>query len=201
MRDLTDFLPHVMLHAMACADPVAVKYLREAAVEFCTRTRVWRETDEFTTVADDIEVVCVPPYAALHEIEAAWFNGYELEAARFKQTFGPDEQEGGQPRWITQVAPDRVSLVPKGAGLLRISMFLKPAEDTEVVPAFLFDHFAREIGWGALRDLKMLPNQPFSDPQMGMAFGARFEAALNRFSAANIRGQQRAKGRANARYF
>lgn len=171
-------------------------------MEFCTRTRIWRETDEFTTIAEDIEVLCVPPYAALHEIEAAWFDGSALEPARFKHTFAPGEEDGsGQPRWITQVAPDRVSLVPKGAGLLRISMFLKPAEDADAVPAFLFDHHAREIGWGALREIKLLPDQPFSDPNMAMLFSQRFEQAMNRHATTNIRGQQRAKGRANASYF
>lgn len=186
---------------MACAEPLAVKYLREAAMEFCTRTRIWRETDEFTTVASDIEVLCVPPMAALHEIEAAWFDESPLEPARFKQTFAPGEEDGGLPRWITQVAPDRVSLVPKGAGTLRISMFLKPAEDADVVPDFLYDHHAREIGWGALREIKLLPGQPFTDPSMAGLFAQRFEAALNRHATTNIRGQQRAKGRANASYF
>ena len=186
---------------MACPEPVAVKYLREAAQEFCARTRMWRETDEFTTIADDIEVLCVPPYAALHEIERAWFNGCDLEPVPFSRAFAPDEAQGDAPRWITQVGPDRLSLVPAGAGTLRVSMFLKPAEDAEIVPDFLFDHHAREIGWGALREIKLLPNQPFADPNMALMFGARFESALNRHFTANIRGQHRAKGRARGNYF
>lgn len=186
---------------MACAEPIAVKYLRQAAMEFCTRTRIWRETDEFATVATDIEVLCVPPMAALHEIEAAWFDGSRLEPAQFKQAFAPGMDDGGLPRWITQAGPDRVSLVPRGTGTLRISMFLKPAEDAEVVPGFLYDHHAEAIGWGALREIKLLPNQPFTDPSMAGLFAQRFEAAMNRHAAMNIRGQQRARGGARASYF
>lgn len=200
MRDLLDFLPHVLPQAMSCPDPVAVKYLREAAQEFCTRTRIWREEDTFPTVADEVEVVCVPPYAALHEIDEARFDNRRLEPKRYDEVFGR-APAGAEPIYITQAGPDRVSLVPPGNGMLSICMFLKPAEDADLVPDMLFDHHARAIGWGALREVLMLPNQPFSDPQKAMMFGARFEQHINRHFAANIVGQHRARGRAHARYF
>ena len=200
MRDLLDFLPHVLPHAMACPDPVAVKYLREAAQEFCARTRIWRETDEFPTLPDEEEVLCVPPYAALHEIDEAWFDTGRLEPKRFDEVFGRDEGDG-QPRYITQAGPDRVKIVPHAVGTMRVSMFLKPAEGADVVPDMLFDHHARTIGWGALREVLMLPNQPFSDPQKALMFGARFDQAVNRHFAANLTGQHRARGHARGRYF
>lgn len=200
MRDLLDFLPHVLPHAMACPDPVAVKFLREAAQEFCARTRIWRQTDEFPSSAEEDEIICVPPHASLHEIDEAWMDNARLTPRRFDEVFGRDIAPG-QPKFITQAGPDRVSLTPRGAGTLRISMFLKPAEGADLVPAMLYDHHARTIGWGALREVLMLPNQPFSDPQKSLMFGARFDQAVNRHFATNIVGQHRARGRANAQFF
>lgn len=198
MTDLETLLPHVLPSATTCPEPMAIHALREAAIVFCERTGAWRENDEFTTTGHEIEVMCVPPYAALHKIEAASFNGCRLEPITFAQSM--DMQSDGPPAYITQAQPDAVRVVPPARGLLRVSMLLKPSADAEMIPSFLATHHGRDIAHGALGTLLILPNQPFTNPGLGGYFTQVFERACDRHFARNLTGQQRARIRTTARY-
>lgn len=201
MRDLSDFLSYVLPHAPACPEPVAVQYLRVAATEWCERTRCWRETDELPTAAYEIEVLCVPPFSSLHEIEAAWFDGRPLTPKSFHEAWPDDRGDtGARPRWITQAQPNTVRLIPRGTGTLRISMFLKPAPDADVVPGFLFDQWVQPLADGALARILALPDPAYANPTAAVVYRSAFDAAANRNFAANIRGQQRASSRARAQF-
>lgn len=198
MAYLSDFFPMVLSSAPACPDPTAEQWIRQAAIEFCTRTRVWRETDEFEADGHPIEVVAVPANAALHEIEAAWFNGHELEAARYK-TVGT--LSGGTPRYLTQIGPDRFNLTPPEAGTFRVNMFLKPSREADELPDFLLEHYEQTIADGALARILSLPEQGWTNPQLAAAHRQSFDADVNRLSASNIRGQQRAPVRSRSQFF
>jgi len=198
MRDIEELLPKVIQYAPGCPDITAVDHLRDAAIQLCERTRCWRVQDEFQTSGLESEVFCVPDCASLYQIEKAWFNEMELEARspHLDMLF----HDCGQPRFISQVSPNSIRLEPFGRGTLHLSMYLKPSPNAEVLPCFLFDQFARALGDGALSTLLLLPNQPFSNPQLGMAFAAKFEAVLDKNFAFNLRGQQRAPVRTKPRY-
>ena len=66
---------------------------------------------------------------------------------------------------------------------------------------FFFDQFPRALADGALGSLLLLPNQPFTNPQLGVVFANKFQAVLDRNFAFNMRGQQRASKRTKPNYF
>ena len=200
MRELEDFFPHIQLFAPACPEPTANKFVREAAMEFCRRTRAWRETDTFPLAGHEIETMCVPPHSELFEIEAAWIDGEQLTPARYSNV-AMLAHESGKPKYISQTSPNSIRLFPPGPGDLTISMFLVPAQEAEFLPDFLFDQYAQVISWGALREICLLPNQPFTNPDMATMFAGRFEVACNRNFAMNIKGQQRARARTRPNFF
>ena len=199
MREIEDFLPQVMPYAPGCAEPVAVQHLRDAAIRLCERTRCWRHIDTFQTTGQEHEILAVPSEANLFEIEWARFNDRLLEPKT------PDGeklfQDNGDPRYITQVNPDCVSIEPHGIGDLTISMFLKPSQSADQLPSFMMSQFARALGDGALSTLLLLPNQPFTNPQMAMVFESKFQTVLDRNFAYNMRGQERARKRTKPSYF
>lgn len=203
MRDLSDFLPKVMPFALNCPEPAAIEALRDAAQEWCRRTRMWREWDEFQTTGEDIESVSVPPGAQIFEIEQAWFDGRPLTPGRFDRTVSPwgDREDGGYPRCITTVRANEIMLRPRCVGMLRISMFMMPSEDGDTVPDELFDRHASEMGKGALAKLLLLPNQPYTNPKMAMLFRQEFDRAADANFGANLRGQQRANVRTRPSFF
>lgn len=201
MQDIEDLLPHVLPYAPGCAEPTAVQHLRDAAVRFCERTRCWRFIDKFQTQGEHHEIMAVPANAVLFEIEWAKFDEHELEPI----TPHPDtwhNQDGyTQPRYITQVNPNCVSLEPHAVGDLEISMFLKPSPVAEEIPSFMVTDFGRNLADGALSTLLLIPNQPFTNPQMAAVFEGKFQTALDRNFAHNMRGQQRARKRTKPNYF
>lgn len=190
MTALEAFFPFVLPFAPACPDPLAEQCLRIAATEFCQRTRLWRAVDRFATDGQPIDVVVVPAGASLFEIERAWFNDTILEPARFADVWRPSDT--GQPRWITQVVPGTLHLVPPGAGEFRISMILVPDIAADELPDFLFTGFAREIAAGAIAQILMLPGQTWTSPELAAIKRAEFSSAMDRNFAANLKGQQRA---------
>jgi len=193
MREIDDLLSKVIPYAPNCPEPMAVEHLREAAINLCKATRCWREVESFTTTGDDIEVMCVPPYASLFQMEWARFNDRVLEPV----SAGPDilTHEDGLPFSYTQRTPNSIIIDPPAPGLLTLSMFLMPAPDATDLPEFMFDQFSTALGHGALSTLLLLPNQPFSNPQYAMMFEQKFQAVLDRNFAFNMQGQQRARKR------
>lgn len=198
MRELRHFLRFVLPYAPACPDPMAEQHILSAAREFCEATRCWRETDTIPIHGHAIEVVCVPPYAALHEIEDAKFDGRPLERVAFKDSLHGAE---GLPEQIMQTSMNTISIAPAACGQLTISLFLKPALDTDILPDFLYEQWAEQIGYGAVARILDLPDMPFSNPSAALTYRVLFERAKDSNFNASRRGQQRAPVRTRSRFF
>lgn len=201
MREIEDLLNQVMPYAPGCAEPTAIHHLRDAAVRFCERTRCWRHIDTFQTRNTHHEVMAVPSQAVLYEVEWAKFDGRELECTTPDiRTWHKQEEAYAFPRYLTQVNPTCLSIEPHAQGELSISAYLKPSPTADLLPDFLVTHFGQDLAHGALATLLLLPNQPFSNPQLAMAFEAKFQASLDKNFDFNLRGQQRARKHTRARY-
>lgn len=213
---LSEFLPYVIPHCPACPDPVAEFLLRQAAIEFCERTRCWRYV---TSVEITAATVDLPALAntEVDEIEEATHNGVRLSPTTYLESL-PVGLYGAQadaaPKWITQVGPGSMIVSPFLAGTLRLSLILKPQSGVamgfdpddplrdakNVVPAFILSHHAATIAAGALARILMLPGQPFTEPGMAAVKRAEFDAATNSLAAKFQKGQQRAPLRTTARW-
>lgn len=208
MKDLDDFLPYIRMYAPGVGDPAAFFGIRQAAIEFCERTRIWQFEDNWNVAADDCEGVLAPAGADIHEIDKVWFNGVELRKVtpQWMDEFvsnwrSGNEKPTGQPSYVTQTAPNSIILVPFGSGSVKVSLYLKPSQDCDQLPDFLVDQYREAICMGALARILLIPNQSFTNPDMGVAFGQSFQSKLDSKSTKGITGQQRAPVRTKASYF
>lgn len=222
-RHLRDFLPLVLPHAPQCPGPVALQYLRLAAVEWCERTRCWREVVT-TAIAQQNAAIVAPVYATIHEIEQAEFTStttgpIKLTPTQFSSLtmseLADTTAEAGAPRYITQSSPNTVAVYPYQAGSLEMSLFLKPVSGTEygtnpadplqdkfnVVPAHIFTQSAEKVAWGALGRLLNLAKSDWYDPQNAAIFFAKFNDACDDSFRSELRGQHRAPVRTRASFF
>lgn len=206
MRPIGELMPFIMPYAPGCPEPSAYNGIRRAAIEFCETTRLWRGNDSIAVTPDSCNVVCAPCGAVLYEIESAQFNAYPLEAVSIPwldearpQWRDADETDG--PRWITQTQPDTLTVVPPSTGTLKVRTTLRPSDDAEELPDFLLKHYSQVLADGALREILMIPGKQFSNPQMAVYYGNRFDRHLGQLSNANIKGQQRAPTRARPHWF
>lgn len=205
MTDLEAFLPQVMPYAPGCPEPTALAAIIKAAQDFCERTKLWRDKDQFTVTPTSCNVVCVPDGADLFEIEQATLNGYLLEPITQADLNSrlPDwrTREETQGRWITQTEPGSVMVVPRSTGTLFLATVLRPANDAEQMPDFIAQHYLRVIADGALAEILMTPGQPFTAPDRAQFYSMRFEQRLGELSTRSIQGQQRARLRTKASWF
>jgi hypothetical protein len=205
MIELDVFLPKILPRVEGAARPAVYDAIRVAAQEFCTRTRLWRETDTLQTVSDDLDIVAVPQGAVLFEIESARFEGHELEpqsiswlddnVARWR------ESTADMPRHITQTEPDTVRLVPMATGTLDLSLYLKPADDAGYLPDWMGNHYKQVIADGALAELLTMPGQAYTSPELAMFYSDRFDKRVTLLSSANLKGQQKARVRTKPHFF
>ena len=207
MTELDVFLPNIRLYAPGVADPTAYFAIRQAAIEFCERTRVWRFEDEFNVTEDDAEGLFAPGGSVILDIDGVWFDGKKLKPKTPKQLDDTmpawrsgAEKPTGDPSYVTQTAPNTITLVPFRAGSVKLSLFLKPAQDAEELPDFLADQYRETIAWGALARILLIPNQSFTNPEMGAAFGQVFQQKMDGKSTIGITGQQRAPVRTRASF-
>lgn len=207
MKSLDEFLPNIRMYAPGVADPTAYFAIRQAAIEFCERTRAWRYADEFDVKIDDAEGLYAPSSSVIHEIDNVWFDGVKLTPKTPEQldTLVSDWRSGaarptGQPNYVTQLEQNTITLVPFGAGTVKLALFLKPSQDADDLPDFLADQHRETIAWGALARILLIPNQSFTSPEMGSAFGQAFQGKLDGKSNLGITGQQRAPVRTKASF-
>lgn len=170
--------------------------------EFQATTGAYPSGGQFTGLA----------VAAIHEFEFAEFNGQRLTPIQFTSMNATTE---GQPRYITQVSPGTIALLPWSTGTLSMSMFLKPVSASEfgtysadplfdrynVVPDHFVTMHGTTLAAGALSRILSIPDEPWTDEKKAMLYRAEFESKLNTSFRGNMRGQQRAPIRTPYRDF
>lgn len=204
---LDGLLPLAQPQANGCPAFIITQAARQAAVEFCERTRCWRHKMAFDA-AGPLVPDLIPLEAVIWEIEAASANGQPLSAVQHTDV-AADGITVGTPRYISQTNPWGVVIHPfpeTGPVQIEMSVFLKPRSDhivgldpenplldsLNVVPEWMMQQHAERLVDGALSRVLMLEGEPWYSPQRAAYHREKFDAALRRNFAANMRGQQRA---------
>ena len=213
---ISDLLPYILPHAPTVPTPFAEFQARLAAIEFCERTRCWRQI--INTVVDATGRACITAHTAtIHEFEEATLDGVSLTPTQFTEA-EPGQLTGvsqeGQAKYITQITPGEVLVYPIQSGDLRVSCFLKPRhgqsmgtdaenplnDEYNVIPDFMVKQYAAALADGALARIMSTPKQDFTDLSLSVFHRGEFEKACNGHFGANMRGQQRAPKRVKARW-
>ena len=213
MKTLQDFLPFVLPLLPSAPEPVVIIALRNAAIRFCERSRAWRHVVEIETDGNEYETITIPDQSSLFEIEEAWFKTTDgnwrgpLKRIQFSKINADDlpsvgdTPTGSPPECISQQSHDKLVVYPIAAGTLRVSAFVTPSQSAVLVPDFLYDRYAQVIADGALAHLLMIPEQPYTNAQLGVIKESSFDEFCDHKFNHNIRGQQRASGRVRSSFF
>lgn len=211
MTQIVDLLPYVTPFATSVPEPVAVHYIRQSLIEFCMRTRSWRDVEEFDVTGENEEKLPLPGQSALFEIEHAWFRSsdtarwQDLDVKPFtaldQSFYDVPATEKTQALYLSQVSYDSVTLLPLATGFCKISMFLMPAQAADTFPSHIFKRFAQVISDGALAKILLIPEQPYTNPALAGVKDVAFNQACDAAFALNIRGQQRAHLRVKSSFF
>lgn len=204
MIDFDVFMPLIRPRAQGVPDPIAVNAIRQAAIEFCIRTKLWRSTDTF--YATNIDDIVVPNESELIEVTDARFDGVALEPISFDEmnrrfpSIDWQNMTGDNPQYFTQIDIGTIKFVPTCEGYVELSLLLKPSYTAKQLPDFLVQH-KQTIADGALAEILTIPNQTYTNADLAMFHSGRFNAQLDRLSSMGINGQIRAPIRSKSSFF
>lgn len=207
MKPFDAFMTLITPYAKGVPIATANNCIRLAAIEFCEKTRLWKYNDSFTVNPTDYEVLCAPEGAIVHEIESSRFNGRLIDRKLPAQMdaehpgWRTDTTVAQASRFITQLETGTFILYPRAAGVLDMSLWLKPTADASILPDFLVEQYRNVIAEGALSYILMTPGQPFSSPDLAQFYGLKFQNQLGTLGFKSTVGQQRARPRVKATFY
>lgn len=206
----TALVPDVLAHLTADpSDPVTEGAVRNAVIEFCARSRIWR------AYADGIDVVAgegsydieLPSGADLACVLSATLDGMPLDLE------SPDRLDAAAPTWRTDTGAGRrltqtdmasvlVTPVPAAAiatGLV-LSYALMPKRSASVFPDWIAAQHWEGLTAGAMYRLMLMRGRPWSDEKTGIEKRQQFNTAISSAKESATRGLSRAPTRTTSQH-
>jgi len=178
----SEFHPHLFVSVMGCSIPLADHEIRNAAIDFLTRTRAWCVwLDPITTVADvreyDFEL---PSNSDVVRVERATVGGNPVTVSSYRSSItNPATSASGSGELYTVDTKTFVLTDSYSAGQsLEIQASLRPSRTATGIENFLFDQFYLNILEGAKARLLSLSGTPFYNPQLAQDCKVAFEDAI-----------------------
>jgi hypothetical protein len=202
---LTDFLPEVMQYVPDVPEFVALNSLRNAAIEFCEKTRVIQVDIDPITLQDNKAsyIIQTPPDMKFVDLVEAYIGDRLIipksseELARIYRATDWRSLKGST-AYITRVVYPEIQLVPYletvTDEILRIRASLAPTRDATEVPESLYQEFVEQISYGARGRLYGTPKQSYTDKTMAREYLMMFRSAIGEVKTRVNRGLTRASG-------
>ena len=182
------FLPEVLQYVPDVPEEVALNAIRNAAVEFCERTRYLQtDLDPIPCVAGvpDYEIV-IDGTNKFVDITMAWYNDVLLipkstEELNRIYRYTDWRTLKADPQYINREVSEELILVPmpvKTGGNLKIRAAYAPTRASTEIENSVYENFLEYIAYGARARLYNTPKQSYFDKNSAMEFDKRFRACI-----------------------
>lgn len=196
MKQLSAFLPRLLVYTPACPEPLAEQALVDSAIDFCERSCVIRyTTDPITVEAGSTDYVLWAPNSdqTVTRVLKVFLDDYPIEATMAeKRTPVPDSP--ACPSGYTVIEDDlgltlRLNQIPDKSYTLIVELALRPTKTARRLDDQLYMNWMDAVVNGALARLYAVPGQPFSNESSSMYYAmkaakltnsARIESAYGR---------------------
>lgn len=185
------FLSQVTQYVPDVSEFVAVDSIRNAAIEFCTKSLYWQvNLDPISIIADQATYPLeTPPDTKAIQLIVSYFDENLLipeSPDRLADIYrmGDWQTLSGTPQYITQIIRPEVVLVPNPyqdvPDILRIRVALAPTRDSQEIDSELFEEWAETIAMGARARLFSQMKMPYYDKTAAMEANKMFRYDINR---------------------
>lgn len=178
--------------------PLALNAIRNAAIEFCERSRVWTEdAAAMDSVATQAVYNFVSPVTDTDVIGVmqAFYNGSEIfpktsaQMAALLSDVGttyvsaiPWKDQTGVPKYYLIERPDQFTLAPfpdeSIVSAIKMKVILKPTRAATGMEQWIFDKYFMQIAAGTKARLCAMPGKPWSSPDLVSYYGSIFESGI-----------------------
>lgn len=175
MKTWSDFHAYYLNDLADCTFFAAENEIRQAAREFCEKSRAWRvRLDPITTVAG------VPRYDfdRTNEMELVQLLRATLNGNTPLDLLPNDV--GDTVRGVLALSPREFELrpLPRGGDVLQLTAAMQPSNTAKGLDDVLFSMFADAISLGAKARLLDKDGKPYSNPAKAAQYRERFEAKI-----------------------
>lgn len=202
MANLSDFFAYVLPYVTGCSYPLAEQHIRDICIDFCTHAPVVQvATDPLDVVSGERQYdIDTPSSTVATAILEASYYARPLRVFKTGDLHLASLQERtGEPWGIQQAAANIFMLdatpTQDAAQAIKLLVATKPARTTDTVADVLLDHYAFEIGQGAVGRLMRITGHEFANPATAGLYTRDYEIAR---TAARIRAE-RSFGRTTTR--
>lgn len=184
--------------------------IRNAAIEFCDRTWVYRVAhDPLAVEANVPDYELEPPTkTALVKVLRAWYDKKEIYPKtqdELAQLFSHWPSITGTPLYFTQRSPDVLLLVPTPAASLQDALTaeiaIKPTRASTGISTDLFEKYLEEIAYGAKARLFAMSRKPWSDVTLAAYNRGMFDECVGKAKVQAVKGHTRARLRVKPHFY
>ena len=207
-----DFLPEVMQFMPDVPELIARNAVRNAAIEFCEKTRYWQiDINPISVVAGKNNYVIETPSGTKY---VGMVNAYYDTNLMIPK--GPDElasiyrmgdwqQVEGTPQYVTQIIKPEVILVPtpyqNKANCFHVRVAIAPTRDSDEISQDIYEQYLMVIANGAKGILYNTPGQSYFDRTAAKECQMYFRAGIANARIAIDKGLTRSSTRAEFQRF
>lgn len=186
----SQFTPSVLADMPECPVFTAEDAIRNAAIEFCRRTRCWIvELDaEIASAGTSTVDLIPPPGTAIATIRSVSDGSHNLDPISI------DMLEAASPTWRTDTGTTRsyfnlaattLRLYPTPVASINVvaTVSLTPSRKAQGIESSIYETWFEEIVAGAKARLFAMNGYAWSDPTLAMYHSRKFEAACAGTSA------------------
>ena len=211
--NISDWYPDVMPAAQLCPNPIINREIINTCRDLCTRTMLWtQELTPISVVANQADYPLLASGAETSTIDRASYDGKTIYPTS-ETALDQDDTQESKEEWREKTAdvPERyfatfdkkIRLVytPNAdlASGLKVWVSVIPLIDATVVPKFLWENYKDMVADGAKGRLKVIPDMPWTDYELGSTFLQAYEFGMVKAMQQKYSGFQRVKTRALVR--
>ena len=175
----TAFLSEVAPLVLQCPTPLIINAIRNTAIDFCTKTNVWQETQPVQTVtAADLPLdLSASTGVTVTLVLACKINGILIEPVTLDYLDGQHtnwEVASGTPINYFQANTAQLGLYPKPVGAVNLTLRVAyaPTRSSTEIDSAIYENNLTTLAAGASASLMMMPDLPWSHPKLALYYSA-----------------------------
>lgn len=207
----SDFLPEVLIEVPGCPEPLVEHHIRNAAIEFCNETLIWREDlTPIDSVIEQAEYTLTPPAGSRIVMPVSVEYDDKLIDPETEENLNAKSRtwrtnDPGTPSVF--LIPDPLTILlherPNSVivGGIAVKAALKPTRNATEVADIVYDDWAEAVAAGALSRIMEIPDKPWTNPNQSIYYHRKFNGAKNNARVKVDRGHAQRGARVRIRNF
>lgn len=206
MAALADFAKYVRPEVAGCADVVLLDAILRAGIEFCKRTKVFKQVITVNTIVNQSSyTLATLTDTEPDEILNVKRDEYDaLDASSFKE-FENDNLDtlSGTPNYYYLDVDNKMVLgkLPEAVEALKVTVKIRPTKNATTLPNELVNRYQHQIASGAKSILMLMKGQAWTDVQMASVHASLFEQAIFTANLRDAKGAARKPLRTVSQHF